>query len=75
MLPLTSHLINLAERGICLGITIPPVLFNPPPLFKKGATNSSSPEPVNLHVQIKCQNESWQDQNIMERKYPDHRSH
>lgn len=46
MLPLTSHLMNLAERGICLGIKIPLVLFDPPPLFQKGATNSSSPEPV-----------------------------
>lgn len=75
MLPLISHLIYLAERDICLGTKIPPILFHPPPLFEKGATNSSSPEPVNLHVQTECQNESWQGQNTMEGKHPDHRSH
>lgn len=75
MLLLRSHLVNLSERGICLRIKILPNLFDPPPFLKNGATNSNFPEPVNLCVQTKCQNESWQDQNLKERKCPDHRSH
>lgn len=42
MMPLTAYLMNLAERGTCLRIKIPPILLNPSPLFKKGATNHSS---------------------------------
>lgn len=71
MLPLTSHLINLAARGNCLGLKTPPILLNHSPLFKKKVLQRVALQ--HWHVQVKCPKERWQDQNTVERKY--HRTH